>query len=85
MHPAQIIDKVEIVLRLILIRKGSRPQLKARKSELVDVLGDVVRRTVNSQNVCGQWSHRPAVETPRRRNVRQAVPNPVVAEPEIIH
>ena len=80
LHPAHGIDKVEIVLYLMLIGGRRGPDLKAGERELVDGISQVVGGTVNAECIGGEWA-----VTPGRRSVEQAVVDPHLAEPEIIH
>ena len=84
-HPAQIVDKAEIVLRLILVSKRRGPQLKAGESELVDVFRDIVGWPVDTEQSRRKGSDRAAIQSADGFDIYQAVVDPVVAKSDIIH
>jgi len=57
MNPTQRLHRVVIVLRLVLVGKGRRADLKSRtiEGELIDRLRHVVRGTVDSELGRGYW------------------------------
>ena len=76
LYPADVLDKVEIVLGLILVGGRCRSNLEALSVErkFINGLGDVVGGPVDAQIRGRDWRH-----------IQQTVVHAHVAEPEFVH